>query len=261
MTVETHVRRARSQVRAERDAVDAKLRAFETFLDRVADVPAEPTTSPSRMTATSGPLSRGEPSTDDRCRVVRRAFAETIRPHSVADVGDDESLLATVRHEFSDSVAVALAPTTETPFSPDLKRAVLSRAKARRTETEVLGRALDREEAVLDDAGAAVDEITAWVADADETPLTDLGFAALRRRHETLAGHRDRCSELARTRQGFLRDTTNRGVDVGVRHRSLVSYLYGGFPVDYPLLSTVVRLDDVCATCQRAVRSHLVRRA
>ncbi|OYR50821.1 hypothetical protein [Halorubrum sp. Ea8] len=57
---------------------------------------------------------------DARCREVRRAFHETARPHSLADVddADAESLLETVRSEFTESVAVALAPTTDASSTP-----------------------------------------------------------------------------------------------------------------------------------------------
>jgi hypothetical protein len=259
MTVTTHIEQARTQVRTEREAIDAKRRAFERFRDRVAAVQPEPAPSSSRITATGGTLHQ-KSSSKDRCRTVRTAFDETIRPHSVADVDGTESLLTTIRNELSESIALALAPTTESTFSATLKEAIVSEASARRTEIDVLHRALVREEAHLDDAGDVVDDVTTWITDADQTPLTDLGFEALRTRHETLAGHRDRCAELARERQAFLRQTTNENVDVGIRHRSLVPYLYGEFPVDHPVLTTVVRLDSVCAECQRAVRQHLVRR-
>lgn len=96
--------------------------------------------------------------------------------------------------------------------------------------------------------------------DADETPLTDLGFGQLQRRHETLGRHRDRCEELTGRRQEFLREITNQGAEAGIRHRNLVPYLYQDFPVDHPLLATVARLDDACTECQRAVRRYLIRR-
>ena len=260
MVVETYVARARERVAAERDAVRAKHDAFAAFADRIAALLTELQSSAPGVTATTGARFRAGASTDDGCRAVRRAFAETVRPHSVADENGDEPLLATVREEFTDAVAVAVAPTTGAGFSGGLKRSLVSEADARRTETAVIRRALDREDAHLDDATTTLDGITAWIADADETPLTDLGFDALHRRHATLATHRERCETLSRERQAFLRETTSRDAKAGVRHRSLVEYLYQDFPVDHPVLATAVRLDAVCASCQRAVREHLVRR-
>jgi hypothetical protein len=262
MPVRTHVDQARTRVRAERAAVDGKLDAIDEFVDRVEDLPTEPRPSPGTETiATGGGLVRAESATEDRGRTVRTAFAETIRPHSVADVDDSEALLETIRNELSDGIAVALAPSTDVSFTETLERAILSEAATLRAETDILRQAIVREESHLDRVGEAVDGITEWIAEADETPLTDLGFGALQRRHETLARHRDRCDELAERRQAFLRETTSEGVEVGIRHRRLVPYLYRELPVDHPLLATVARLDDACAACQRAVRQHLVRRA
>ena len=260
VAVNTFVRQARTRVRAEREAVDAKADAVEAFADRIADLTATPASPPPlAATATAGtPRSR---QSDDRCRAVRQAFADTIRPHSVADVADDEPLLETVRTELSDSIAVALAPTTDRSFSPGLKRAIVSATSDRQTELATLARALERERTDLDDAQATVETVTDWLVDADETPLADLGFDALRTRHETLATHRDRCTDLADRRQAFLRATTERPTGTRISHRSLGHYLYEDFPVDHPVLATAARLDSVCASCQRTVRDHLVRRA
>jgi hypothetical protein len=261
MPVRTHIDQARTRVRAERETVDATLDAIDEFVDRIADLSPEPVPSTTTGTvATAGRLARTESVTEDRCRTARRIFAETIRPHCVADADDPEPLLETIRSELSDGVAVALASTTGTAFTPALERAILSAAATRRAETDVLRQALGREGDHLETAGAAVDEITGWIADADETPPTDLGFEALRQRHETLARHRERCDRLAERRQAFLRETTNEGVDAGIRHRRLVVSLYEDFPVDHPLLATVARLDAACVECQRTVRQHLTRR-
>jgi len=257
-----HIELARTRIQVEQEAVGAKLEAFETFVDRVADVPTEPTPSLSPgITATAGAQFQTNASTDDQCHTVRTAFNETIRPHSVADMDSSESLLATIQSEFTDSIAVALAPTTETPFSADLKRMIITEANARQTEIAVFRRALAREETHLEAAAESIDDIVRWITDADETPLTDLGFDPLKQRHETLTDHRDRCETLAQQRQAFLQKTTNKNVEAGIQHRDLVQYLYEDIPVEYPLLTTVVRLDAVCETCQRAIRQHLVRRA
>ena len=117
------------------------------------------------------------------------------------------------------------------------------------------------ERSALDDAVATVEGVTGWLADADETPLSDLDFDVLRARHETLATKRDRCRDLAERRQAFLDGSTTLHSGAGISHRTLVTSLYEDFPVDYPVLSTATRLDAVCRTCQRAVRDHLVRRA
>lgn len=263
MAVETHIEQARTRARAERAASEDLLDGYEAFVRRVRalHVDRTPPSAPG-LTATAGVTSpSANASAPDRCRAVRTAFAETVRPHSVTDVEGTESLLETIREELTDGVAVALAPTTDASFTPELKRVVLSEAQSRQSEATALRRALEREEAHLEEAGAAVDEITDWIAETDETPLTAAGFDALRERHEALAAHRDACEDVARDRQRFLGGTTNDGLDAGVRHRSLARYLYREFPVDYPVLATVARLEATLRECQRAVRDHAVRRA
>jgi len=116
-----------------------------------------------------------------------------------------------------------------------------------------------REQSHLEAAGESVKEVTSWIASADETPLTDLDFDALCRRHETLADHRACCVNLADERQQFLRKTTGRA-EAGIAHRQLLPLLYDDFGVDHPVLATVASLEETCTECQRTVRRHLTRR-
>ena len=261
MSVNTYIHQARTRAKAEQEAVEQRREAYETFLDRVADVQSDAVPSPSSgMTATTGAHLAVDSSPDDRCRAVRTVFAETVRSHSVDDIANSESLLETIREEFTDTIAVALAPTTEASFTPNLKQTVITEAQSRHSETTALRKALERERQQLEHAEDAVDDIAAWIADADETPLLDLGFDTLTHRHGRLTTHRTRCEELVRQRQDFLRSVTNNSIEAGVRHRSLMPYLYEDFPVDHPVLATVARLDNTCKECQRAVRDHLTRR-
>lgn len=260
MPVRTHVDDAIERVDGERDAVDEKRAAYRRFRDSVADVPTESVASGSTAATTALGPSLSETSDSGGCRAVRRAFAETIRPHSVDDA-DDESLLVTIRHELGGSVALALAPTTDAPFSPQVRDAVVESAERRERGAGALERALDREATRLSRAKTAVDEVTGWIATAEETRLSSLGFEALADRHRRLAAHRERCRSLCRDRQSFLDGATGPAPDAAVDHRSLVEYLYRDFPCTHPALATLVRLDRTCASCQRAVRDHLVRRA
>jgi hypothetical protein len=260
VTVRTYLGPARERARAEREALAAKVDAFDRFVDEVSAIEVDVAGgSTAGMTATTGPRLQGRSSSDD-CRRVRNCFAETVRPHSVADVEDPEPLLATIRTEFTDSIAVALAPTTEASFSGELKRAILSEARSRQAEADTLRRGIEREEDSLEAAAGTVETATDWVVRVDETPLSELGFEALRERHETLSAHRRRCDELARERQDFLVETTSHNADTGVRNREMIPFLYRELPVDHPVLATVARLDDVCRECQRTVRAHLTRR-
>jgi hypothetical protein len=261
MPVPTHVDQARTRVQAEQDLVAEKIDAFDSFIGRVADLSPDPTPSSAGMVATTGARFHADQVADDHCRTVRTAFAETVRPHSVADVDGSESLLETMRETLTDTIALALTPATEASFTPELKQMVISKTRARQAEAAALHEALGREGMHLADVGATVDDITAWIVEADETPLTNLDFDALKRRHETLASHRDRCETLVHRRQQFLGETTNNGIDAGVRHERLIPNLYQDLPVNYPVLATVAKLDAICDECQRTVRDHMVRRA
>jgi hypothetical protein len=262
--ISTHIDDAQERVDAEQDALDAKMDAVETFIDRVGEISpdsaatAQATTTQGLATATATRVQTG--TTTEGCTLVREAFAETIRPHSVADIDDSEPLLATVKAELTDSIAVALAANSNTPLSPGLKRAIVSEAESRRTEIEVMCRTLDSEATLLEEAAESVDEITSWLVEADETPLSEIGFEALQQRHERLAGYREQCEQLAARRQTFLRETTNEAAETGVRHEHIIPQLYEDFPVEYPVLSTASRLEELCQDCQRSVLDHLTRR-
>jgi hypothetical protein len=263
MVVDTYIEQARTRARAEQEAIDELLDAYEAFIRRMRELHTDQPPSSVAGITTAGEVTHrsADASSADGCRTVRTVFAETIRPHSVADIDDTEPVVETIREEFTDAIAVALAPTTDTSFTPELKQMVLAEAQSRLAEATALQKALEREETHLEEAGDVVDDIITWIVDANETPLTHLGFDALQQRHETLTDHRDRCEEVARDRQEFLDGTTNNGLDAGVRHRSLIPYVYQDFPVDHPVLATVATLDETCHECQRTVRAHLVRRA
>jgi hypothetical protein len=206
MVVDTYIEQARTRARSEQEAIAEMRDAYEAFIRRVQKQQPEKTPSSAAGLTTAGGVTHlsADGSGTDGCRTVRTAFAETIRPHSVADIDQTESLLETIREEFTDAIAVALAPTTETSFTPELKQMVLAEAQSRQSEAAALQKALEREEANLDEASDTVDDIVTWIVDADETPLTDLGFDTLQQRHETLTDHRDCCEEVARDRQEFF---------------------------------------------------------
>lgn len=267
MTITTHVHDALDRVQREQEHVSEKLSAVGRFADRAREVPAgspRKQTGTARATAGGGPspaaITTQNDSSTDRCRQVCEAFAETVGAVRSAGSEESASLSAALRDELGDDVALALAPGTGSGFTPDVKRAVLAAATRRRTELRAMEQALATEADSLHTAAAELDEVTDWLAQTDETPLLELGFEALRERHETLAHHRTRFERLVGDRQQVLNGTTSHEAAAGVSHRALVASLYDGFPTDYPVLATVARLDGVCDDCQRAVRDHLTRR-
>ncbi|WP_049929157.1 DUF7260 family protein [Halopiger goleimassiliensis] len=262
MTVETLVHRAIDRVDGEREQVAAHRESVERFAKEVADLDPVEVDTPTQPRLTDGgmvtTIDRSD-STADRCRQVRESFAETIRPHSVTDA-DDEPLLETIGEELGRDIAVALAPGTDGAFTPQVKRAVTSATADRRAELEAFDLALEREADSLEAARSDIDVITAWLCRANETPLLELDFEALRERHETLERHRERCRDLLRERQSVLQETATYNGSAGVRQRTVAGFLYREFSTAHPVLTTALRLEEVCADCQRTVRDHLTRR-
>ncbi|QHS16885.1 DUF3053 domain-containing protein [haloarchaeon 3A1-DGR] len=296
MSVETAVHAALDRVDAETERVDSLTPAFRRFDAAVRDLdpvgshasssgeptrladggitaahhhdrqPGRPGTPDGAAGVTGNAGVAGGAEAADRTGSVRDAFAETVL--SARDEGSNASdasaaaVVRAIRSEFGDAIAVVLAPGTDAGFTPAVKRAVRSAIATRRAELRALRDALDRERESLRSAREDVDAIVSWIARADETPLSDLGFEALRDRHETLERHRERCAERLESRQETLGSATGHGADAGLTHRSLVAHLYDvdGFPTPYPVVSTVVRLIDCCESCQRSVRDHLTRR-
>ncbi|SEP02462.1 hypothetical protein SAMN04487948_11120 [Halogranum amylolyticum] len=261
MSLESPLSHARTQLQAERDAFTARSTAIETFISQVSRLSPDSSVSSSvemRMPSKANPVAG--PSGSEGCQTVRTAFAETLRPHSIADVDKSEPLLETIRIELSDEIALALAPTTETTFSSTLQQAILTKASQRLTEAEAMQQTLDQEASFLEQATETVDTVSAWLASAGETHIAMLSFPTLQNRHESLESYRTRCDELVRSRQSFLQDTTCQHSVATRQHDTFVSYLYEDLNVTYPVLATIARLDAICRAYQWAVRTHLTRR-
>lgn len=262
MPSDTHLDAARDLARAERESVRGKLDAYDQFVARVQDLPLESSHPGQRAPAlpAGGAQSSGSAaSTETGCASVRAAFRDTVRPYSVEDI-DDEPLLETIRSELSDSIAVALAPTTDTGFTSSLRDAIVTAVESRGVEAHAMQAGLDAELDELAAASETLEPVLTWLYDADETPLTDLDFDQLRARHAKLAAHRERCAQLLADRQAFLHQSTKHAGQAGMRHRSLVRYLYADLPVVFPVLAAGVRVETLCADAQRAVREHLTCR-
>lgn len=265
MTVETHLGRAMDRVDAERERVDALSDGLERFASRVADLSVGADSPDPRGGVIDGPgpdghltdggvRLRSRSGAPDGCERVRDLFVADVLPHADADAP-----VRAMSEELGREVAMLVARGDSRHLSRPLIDAVTAASARRRRDVRTMQRALEREAAFLDDAASDLDPVVDWIVDADETPLTDLDFDALRERHEALATHRTGCRELAERRQRQLDATTARGQSA-IAHRSLVESLYAGFAVSHPVLATAVRLDDLCRRCQRAVREHLVRR-
>jgi hypothetical protein len=262
VTGSTAVHGALERVESEAEAVAARDRALETFARRVRDLPAR---GPARATAatpaavpTVEEAQATAPADGTGCVAVREAFAETVAPHSTADLADDEPLVETIAAELNEDVAVALA--AETGWTPALKSAVLEAVAARRHEADAVRDALETERETVAAAIDEVDGMLAWLQSTAEESLLQCDFETLRAKHDRLASFRERLETLTEDRQAQLSDSTNRYGPGGARYRTLVESVYSAGPIRYPLLSTATRLYGVCDGCQRTVRAHLIRR-
>ncbi|SIS14014.1 DUF7260 family protein [Natronorubrum thiooxidans] len=265
MPVETHIDSALSRVERERTHVDEERQAYERFHSGVASLSPKPATAASVNPSTAGGCfsvsggSQSESTTTDSRR-IRELFAETVHKYSVADLDAKESLLETIQEELGDPIAFVLAPGTDAEVTTQIQSAICATTQQRRRELDAMGSALDRERESLQAAANDCQTITEWVVDHNQTSLLELGFPELRRCHEQLSTHRDRCEKRLLARQETIQATTSRDAQLSLKHRLLVRYLYQEFPVSYPILSTLTRLESVLADCQRTVRDHLTRR-
>lgn len=268
MSVRTHIWQALDRVEDEQEHVVEKQTAFDEFEQTVGDLSVAPPSSEiGALQASAGgslgvsiATTHGTQPSEDHCQHVREAFAETVRPYSIQDLDEPESVVETIAEEFGKDLAMIFAPGSGGQFTAPTKQALVSAVAERQQELAVIERALDAEEESLRSASDEIEGIIGWLAETNETRMINLGFETLQTHHEELATHRDRCDEIAGDRQEFLHGTTSRDAAVGLTHRSLVEYLYVELPVDYPVLVTVTRLDDVCVDCQRVVRDQFVRR-
>ena len=255
---------ARRLVDDERAHIDEKLAAFDRFADGVrrlaTDSPPSIQSTPAG-TGSPGSISAavgGQPSGDDTTRQVRSLFAETVRPYSIEDVDEPEPLLVTVREELSPEIALAVAPSTDRAFTPDLRAAICAAVDLSQAELRAMRQGLDTEADSLRAADDLRTELLDWI-DA-RPPCSEQGFEALRRRHERLDGVRQQCDTLAADRQSTLRGTTNYTATASLSQQLLVEYLYQPLAVDYPVLSVAARLTDSCESRQRTVRHYLTQR-
>jgi hypothetical protein len=254
MTGEGALCHVRERVAAERSAVAARADGLETFADRLESLSPTRATRKRTTQTVGGQLTTG--GGGDRRSAVRDAFAETVGPHAEAD-----STLGAVRTELGDGVALALAPTTQTVFTPELRSQLLAATRERMDELAVTGLALRREAGQVESVADTVTDLVTRLQTADETPLSALGFDALRARHDRLDAWERELAAAAERRQSFLHGTTSDSGRVGVTNRDLVRSLYEDFAAEYPALSTVADLHGTFEDCRSAVRDHLVRRA
>lgn len=291
MTIELQTHAAVERADAERERIEEKAKAFGKFAERVGAISASGSLSnqqsagsglagsqsvgsglvgnqsggsgltghqsagsmsPTRQSA-GNTLTSGTSASAGGPEAVREEFRETVAPYADAD-----SMQEALADELSPDLAAALAPAAG-GFASALREQLVTRAEERASECRLLAAGIETECDRLQEIASDLSDMTDWLAEADETPLLQLGFEELRGRHDRLAEERATCDELARKRQATF-DGTQRDGLTGIRETELRNHLYAEFESDHPVLADLARLDDLLVDCQRPVREHLCAR-
>ncbi|MFB6078837.1 MAG: hypothetical protein ABEJ80_07665 [Halarchaeum sp.] len=243
---------ARRALDRERTLLQNERDAFEAFYRRLEAVPPDAPHASDGASATARRADLTDPSAHTGLDAVQRAYEETVMaaPHYEDEYGDRyrESLAA----EFDAELAAAL--TDPPTLSPVARARLLDEVRfAVESRTDVLAE-LDREADALDDARAALRDVTEELAAIESRPLFECERDELARLRDDLATLADRCDDLAVERQtGDLRSTDRLFTATG--ESSLVRYLYADLPHRYPVLRAIAACSDRVETARRHVRT------
>jgi len=207
-------------VRRERDEIRAERRAFESFAERVDDIPCDaPTPDVPTMVvdSESGAVER-----------VRTAYRETVM--DTDHYGDvyDNTFRADVASEFGQGVAAALCSDTPVQFTRRFRRFLLAAVEESITERGTVLERFDDEEASLT---AARDELADIVDNLDGTQIP----------HWYASTFTERLDRLAADRQAKIRSHRSLGRLDG---HSLCEHLYADEPWTYPVLTAIGRVRE-----------------
>ena len=263
--LETHLAEALKLVATEQEKINNKLKAFDQFAVGVSRISAgseiESTVTRAMQNGNQQPLSvatQSVPDNDSRIQNVRSLFDKTVRPHSLEDIERPEPLLVTIREEFSEEIALALAPSTSQQFTKNLKSAILSSADQCQCNLKAMDKGLTAEKKNLEKSIILCELINEWFV-SERNPIEREEFETLKNQHEQLDEFRDQCEQLAVDRQSTIHTKKNNTPSAGLSHTMLVDYLYQPLTVTYPILSASAQMIDVCDTRQRTIWKYLTQ--
>jgi len=263
--LETHLVEALQLVTTEQEEINNKLKAFDRFAVGVSRISAGSEIGSSvtramnnRNQQSLSVATQSIPDNDSRIRKVRSLFAKTVRPHSLEDIEQPEPLLVTIREEFSEEIALGLAPSTNQQFTKNLKTAILSSVDQCQSNLKAMDKGLTAEKKNLEKAISLSESLNEWLV-SERKPIEREEFEALKNQHEQLDKFRDKCEQLAVDRQSTIHTKKNNTPSADLSHTMLVDYLYQPLPVTYPILSVSAQMVDICDTRQRTIRKYLTQ--
>lgn len=172
------------------------------------------------------------------CRRVRAAFEELVLPH-VDDASRD--VHAAIAAELSGEVAVALASGGGgNRYTEPLRRAVLDCVDQRLAESRVMLRVLERELSSLDDAIEALKTVASSLPSVEKSALLLRDDAELWGRRRQSAALETDLEDAIETRQSTLESVTASDVKAGIRHDTVVEYLFGDRDTTHPALDALL---------------------
>lgn len=260
-----HLDEALQLVNTEQNHIDNKLKAFDRFSSGITRISTTSRSPSSFLNPNDGAKNQSQLvaindnfDDDKQIKKIRSLFAKTVRPHSIEDIDHTEPLLVTIREEFGEKVALALAPSTNQQFTNELKTAILSSVEQCQSNLKVMNKGLEFEKSELEKSiGLSKSLSENLISDEQHTRLEN--FDSLKSRHEELDEFRNQCEQFAADRQTTLHTKTNNTFTASMSHDTVISYLYQPLPVSYPVLSGIVQLIRLCDNHQQTVRKYLTR--
>ena len=251
---ETDAHEALRVVGREKRITSDKLTEIDRFHRRVRGMDA------ADVSPTAGPQGAGggvaavsaEPVSGSVCGDVVEAFEDTLNRCE-----ESTGLRVTMSGELGKELAGLLLKDDGSRLTSELKRAVLRSTDERRSQLRVLRRALETEEESVRATIELVESVDGALS-ADEQ-LIGLGFDELRRRHGNLTRLKKDCERRIHERQETLSETTKEASAAGLRHMSLIEYLYEELPTEHPVLSTLTETVRVCEEGEHELRGHICK--
>jgi hypothetical protein len=186
------------------------------------------------------------------CGDVIEAFEDTLNRCE-----ESTGMETTMSGELGREIAALLLRDEEAELTSDLKGSVLHSVDERKSQLRVLKEALETEE-------ESVRLTVELVESIDETLITEgdlisMGFDELRQRHGSLICLKEDCENRIQERQQTLSRTTKETSAAGLRHMSLVEYLYENLSAEHPVLSTLTEAMQACEENEYEVREHICK--